>query len=326
LLIGTHAIISEDVEFANLGLMIVDEQHRFGVRQRAALAAKGSNPHQLVMSATPIPRSLALIMYGDLDISVIDELPPGRLPVDTLIVNDSKRVDAYGFIRKQLDEGHQAYVVCPLIGNEEEVENELRSVEKFAAELSAGAFAGYKTEFLHGKLKQKDKDAVMRRFVSGETSAIVSTTVIEVGVNVPNATVMAIENAERFGLSQLHQLRGRVGRGKDKSYCILFSNANKNSVAAERLQALKKMGDGFKVSEEDLRLRGPGDFFGTRQHGLPELRIASFMSDMRTLEIAKREAEMIAQADRGLIKNEHKILRERIKLMFDAESGGNSFN
>ena len=326
LLIGTHAIISEDVEFANLGLMIVDEQHRFGVRQRAALAAKGSNPHQLVMSATPIPRSLALIMYGDLDISVIDELPPGRLPVDTLIVNDSKRVDAYGFIRKQLDEGHQAYVVCPLIGNDEEVENELRSVEKFAAELSAGAFAGYKTEFLHGKLKQKDKDAVMRRFVSGETSAIVSTTVIEVGVNVPNATVMAIENAERFGLSQLHQLRGRVGRGKDKSYCILFSNANKNSVAAERLQALKKMGDGFKVSEEDLRLRGPGDFFGTRQHGLPELRIASFMSDMRTLEIAKREAEMIAQADRGLIKNEHKILRERIKLMFDAESGGSSFN
>ncbi|MBQ8004581.1 MAG: ATP-dependent DNA helicase RecG, partial [Oscillospiraceae bacterium] len=327
LLIGTHAIISEDVEFAKLGLMIVDEQHRFGVRQRAALASKGNNPHQLVMSATPIPRSLALIMYGDLDISVIDELPPGRLPVDTLIVNDSKRNDAYEFIRKQLDVGHQAYIVCPLIEeNEENADMELRSVEKFTEELSKTVLAGKNVEFLHGKLKQKDKDAVMRRFVSGETSAIVSTTVIEVGVNVPNATVMAIENAERFGLSQLHQLRGRVGRGKAKSFCILFSNVSKWSPAAERLEALRKTGDGFKISEEDLRLRGPGDFFGTRQHGLPELKIASFMSDMRVLDIAKSEAARIAEEDRALEKTEYKQLRERIRAMFDVSGNGNAFN
>ncbi len=326
LLIGTHAIISEDVSFQKLGLMIVDEQHRFGVRQRAALASKGNNPHQLVMSATPIPRSLALIMYGDLDISVIDELPPGRLPVDTLIVNDTKRNAAYDFIKKELDAGHQAYIVCPLIEDDEESELELRSVEKFAKELSENAFLGKKVEFLHGKMKQKDKDAVMRRFVSGETSAIVSTTVIEVGVNVPNATVMAIENAERFGLSQLHQLRGRVGRGKAKSYCILFSNVSKSSPAAERLEALRKTGDGFKISEEDLRLRGPGDFFGTRQHGLPALRIASFMSDMRVLNEAKREAARVAESDRGLEKAEHKLLRERIRSMFNVSESGNSFN
>ncbi|MBR2181208.1 MAG: ATP-dependent DNA helicase RecG, partial [Oscillospiraceae bacterium] len=325
-LIGTHAIISEDVEFENLGLMIVDEQHRFGVRQRATLASKGNNPHQLVMSATPIPRSLALIMYGDLDISVIDELPPGRLPVDTLIVNDSKRADAYAFIKKQLDMGYRAYVVCPLIEDNEDGEAELRSVEKFAKELSDTAFYGKKVELLHGKLRQKEKDAVMRRFVSGETSAIVSTTVIEVGVNVPEATVMAIENAERFGLSQLHQLRGRVGRGSAKSYCLLFSNVKKTSTAAERLQALRETNDGFKISEEDLRLRGPGDFFGTRQHGLPELRIASFMSDMKTLELAKREAVAVAERDRTLSLPEHKLLRERIREMFNVSENGNSFN
>lgn len=324
LLIGTHAIISEDVQFQNLGLMIVDEQHRFGVRQRAALASKGNNPHQLVMSATPIPRSLALIMYGDLDISVIDELPPGRLPVDTLIVNDSKRADAYEFIKKQLDAGYQAYIVCPLIEDSEE--SELRSVEKFCDELSKTVFTGKNVEFLHGKLRQKEKDAVMRRFVAGETSAIVSTTVIEVGVNVPNATIMAIENAERFGLSQLHQLRGRVGRGCVKSYCILFSNVGRWSPAAKRLHALRDTGDGFKISEEDLRLRGPGDFFGTRQHGLPELKIASFMSDMRVLDMAKSEATRIAKEDRELKKPEYKQLRERIRAMFDVSENGNSFN
>ncbi len=324
LLIGTHAVISEDVEFRNLGLMIVDEQHRFGVRQRATLAAKGENPHQLVMSATPIPRSLALIMYGDLDISIIDELPSGRLPVDTLIVNDLKREDAYNFINKQLEDGHQAYIVCPMIDEDEE--SELRSVEAFAKELSKKVFAGKNIEILHGKMKQKEKDAVMRRFVSGETSAIVSTTVIEVGVNVPNATVMAIENSERFGLSQLHQLRGRVGRGKDKSYCILFSNVGKWSPAGERLAALRATSDGFKISEEDLRLRGPGDFFGTRQHGLPTLKIANFMSDMRVLEAAKREAEQIAEIDRELNLPEHKLLKERIRDMFDIGDGKNSFN
>lgn len=324
LLIGTHAVISEDVEFSSLGLMIVDEQHRFGVRQRAALALKGKNPHQLVMSATPIPRSLALIMYGDLDISVIDELPPGRLPVDTLIVNDSKREDAYVFIRKQMDAGHQAYIVCSLIDENEEME--LRSVESFAKELSENVFSEKNVALLHGKMKQKEKDEVMRGFVSGKISAIVSTTVIEVGVNVPNATIMAIENAERFGLSQLHQLRGRVGRGKAKSYCILFSNVGKSSAAAERLEALRKTNDGFKISEEDLRLRGPGDFFGTRQHGLPELRIASFMSDMRVLDLAKREAKMIMEKDRTLETAEHKQLREKIRMMFDVEESGNSFN
>ncbi len=324
LLIGTHAVISEDVEFSSLGLMIVDEQHRFGVKQRALLSMKGKNPHQLVMSATPIPRSLALIMYGDLDISVIDELPPGRLPVDTLIVNDSKRNDAYAFIRKQLDTGHQAYIVCPLIDENEEMD--LKPVESFTEELSKTVFSGKKIAFMHGKLKQKEKDEVMRGFVSGEISAIVSTTVIEVGVNVPNATVMAIENAERFGLSQLHQLRGRVGRGSAKSYCILFSNVSKNSTAAERLEALRKTGDGFKISEEDLKLRGPGDFFGTRQHGLPELKIASFMSNMRVLELAKREAKAIVDYDRKLEAIEYKQLRERIRMMFDVEESGNSFN
>ena len=324
LLIGTHAVISEDVEFSALGLMIVDEQHRFGVRQRATLAAKGKNPHQLVMSATPIPRSLALIMYGDLDMSIIDELPPGRLPVDTLIVNDTKRSDAYGFINKQIEDGHQAYIVCPIIDEDEE--GELRSVEKFAKELSENVFVGKNVEVLHGKMKQKDKDAVMRRFVSGETSAIVSTTVIEVGVNVPNATVMAIENSERFGLSQLHQLRGRVGRGSDKSYCILFSNVGKWSTAGERLSALRATNDGFKISEEDLRLRGPGDFFGTRQHGLPTLKIASFMSDMKVLEAAKREAEKIAEIDRDLNLPEHKLLKLRIREMFDVGENKNSFN
>ncbi|MBQ5777851.1 MAG: ATP-dependent DNA helicase RecG [Oscillospiraceae bacterium] len=324
LLIGTHAVISEDVEFQKLGLMIVDEQHRFGVRQRAALATKGENPHELVMSATPIPRSLALIMYGDLDISVIDELPPGRLPVDTLIVNDSKRADAYEFIKRQLEEGHQAYIVCPLIDENEE--SELRSAEQFAKEISETVFSGKNVEVLHGKLKQKEKDAVMRRFVSGETSAIVSTTVIEVGVNVPNATVMAIENSERFGLSQLHQLRGRVGRGQAKSYCILFSNVGRWTPAGERLSALRASNDGFKISEEDLRLRGPGDFFGTRQHGLPTLKIASFMSDMKVLEAAKAEAERIVEADRDLNLPEHKQLKIRIREMFDVSDNKNSFN
>ncbi len=324
LLIGTHAVISEDVEFKKLGLMIVDEQHRFGVRQRAALASKGENPHQLVMSATPIPRSLALIMYGDLDISVIDELPPGRIPVDTLIVNDAKRADAYEFINKQLEQGHQAYIVCPLIDENEE--SELRSAMQFAKELSETVFLGKKVEVLHGKLRQKEKDAVMRRFVSGETSAIVSTTVIEVGVNVPNATVMAIENSERFGLSQLHQLRGRVGRGQAKSYCILFSNVGRWTPAGERLSALRATSDGFKISEEDLRLRGPGDFFGTRQHGLPTLKIASFMSDMKVLEAAKSEAERIVVSDRELSLPEHKLLKQRIIEMFDVSDGKNAFN
>ncbi len=322
-LIGTHALITEDVRFSSLGLVIADEQHRFGVRQRAALAAKGKNPHQLIMSATPIPRSLALIMYGDLDISVIDELPPGRLPVDTFIVNNSKRNDAYEFIRRQMDDGRQAYIVCPMIDDNEE--GELRSVEKFAKELSETVFCGKRVEFLHGRQKQKEKDQIMRRFVIGETDAIVSTTVIEVGVNVPNAAVMAVENAERFGLSQLHQLRGRVGRGEHKSYCILFSNVAKSSPAAQRLEALRSTNDGFKISEEDLKLRGPGDFFGTRQHGLPELKIASLAEDMRVLDTAKREAKLILEKDPELKSEDNKNLRARMLSMFDVNTG-NSFN
>ncbi len=322
-LIGTHALITEDVSFSSLGLVIADEQHRFGVRQRAALAAKGKNPHQLIMSATPIPRSLALIMYGDLDISVIDELPPGRLPVDTLIVNNSKRQDAYEFIRKQMDDGRQVYIVCPMIDDDEE--SELRSVEKFAKELSATVFRGKRVEFLHGRQKQNEKEGIMRRFVTGETDAIVSTTVIEVGVNVPNAAVMAIENAERFGLSQLHQLRGRVGRGEHKSYCILFSNIAKSSPAAQRLEALRSTNDGFKISEEDLKLRGPGDFFGTRQHGLPELKIASLAEDMRVLDAAKREAKTVLEKDPELKSAENRNLRARMLSMFDVNEG-NAFN
>ncbi len=318
-IIGTHAVISDDVGFKNLALIIVDEQHRFGVKQRASLAKKGSSPHRLVMSATPIPRSLALVMYGDLDISVIDELPPGRQKVDTLIVNDGKRKDAYSFIRKQIDKGHQAYIVCPMIDEDES--GELRSVEKFAEQLSKTAFSGKKTAFLHGKMKPSEKEKIMLDFSEKKTDAIVSTTVIEVGVNVPNATVMAIENAERFGLSQLHQLRGRVGRGKDKSYCIMFSNVPKNSPAAERLEALRKTSDGFRVSEEDLRLRGPGDFFGTRQHGLPELRIASLLNDMKLLACARNEAEKLTAEDFGLELPEHRELRNRIEKMFDMSIG-----
>ena len=324
--IGTHALISEDVAFSKLGLVIADEQHRFGVSQRAMLSAKGKNPHTLVMSATPIPRSLALIMYGDLDISVIDELPPGRLPVDTLIVGQNKREAAYQFIKEQIEKGNRAYIVCPLIeGDETEEKEELRSVEKFAQELSETVFRDASLEVIHGRQKTKDKEAAMRRFANGETQVLVSTTVIEVGVNVPEATVMAIENAERFGLSQLHQLRGRVGRGSEKAYCILFSNVPKNSTAAERLMALRKTNDGFLIAEEDLKLRGPGDFFGTRQHGLPELKIASLSCDARVLAVARREAEKILKEDPELEKEEHRLLSERIKEMFSEESG-NAFN
>lgn len=254
------------------------------------------------MSATPIPRSLALIMYGDLDMSIIDELPPGRLPVDTLIVNDTKRIDAYGFINKQIEDGHQAYIVCPMIDEDEE--GELRSVEKFAKELSESVFVGKNVEILHGKMKQKDKDAVMRRFVAGETSAIVSTTVIEVGVNVPNATVMAIENSERFGLSQLHQLRGRVGRGAYKSWCILVSDS-RSEEAQERLGALCRLSDGYEIAEFDLQQRGPGDFFASaslsssaldgapRQHGAIRFRLASLCDDLDLLSAAFEAAEEV---------------------------------
>ncbi len=323
IIIGTHALLTEDVEFSRLGLVVTDEQHRFGVRQRSALLTKGENPNLLVMSATPIPRTLALILYGDLELSVIDELPPGRKPVDTFAVGEAKRESAYGFVRKELQAGRQAYIVCPLVEENEELE--LKSVEEFAENLKRGALRGARVEILHGKMKAKDKEAIMREFTEGRVHALVSTTVIEVGVNVPNATVMIVENAERFGLSQLHQLRGRVGRGRDKSYCILFSDAS-NKLSRERLAVLCKTNDGFKISEEDLRLRGPGDFFGTRQHGVPALKIADLALNSKALKVAQDEAKALIEDDPMLQKPQNKELLERIHILFKKEEFGDIFN
>jgi ATP-dependent DNA helicase RecG len=323
IVIGTHALLSGDVGFDALGLVITDEQHRFGVLQRSALTVKGENPHLLVMSATPIPRTLALILYGDLDISVIDELPPGRRPVDTYAIDGEKRPRAYRFIREQLDAGRQAYIVCPLVEESDKVE--LASVKEFAEKLSENEFKDYSVALIHGKMKVKEKDAIMREFKNGGVSVLVSTTVIEVGIDVPNASIMMIENAERFGLSQLHQLRGRVGRGEHKSYCILVSDVNEGATR-ERLHALCRISNGFELSEQDLKLRGPGDFFGTRQHGIPNLKIASFSADLKTLKEAQAAAAEIIERDPGLKSAEHAELSERIKLLFAAEEYGNIFN
>lgn len=323
IVIGTHALLSGDVGFDALGLVITDEQHRFGVLQRSALTVKGENPHLLVMSATPIPRTLALILYGDLDISVIDELPPGRRPVDTYAIDGEKRPRAYRFIREQLDAGRQAYIVCPLVEESDKVE--LASVKEFAEKLSENEFKDYSVALIHGKMKVKEKDAIMREFKNGGVSVLVSTTVIEVGIDVPNASIMMIENAERFGLSQLHQLRGRVGRGEHKSYCILVSDVNEGATR-ERLRALCRISNGFELSEQDLKLRGPGDFFGTRQHGIPNLKIASFSADLKTLKEAQAAAAEIIERDPGLKSAEHAELSERIKLLFAAEEYGNIFN
>ncbi|MEG2570175.1 MAG: ATP-dependent DNA helicase RecG, partial [Clostridia bacterium] len=268
--IGTHALLTEDTKFARLGLVITDEQHRFGVSQRSALTSKGANPHLLVMSATPIPRTLALVLYGDLDVSIIDELPPGRKQIETIAICVSKRARAYSFIAEHIIDGRQVYIVCPLVAENDALE--LKSVEKYTETLKKTVFSEYKVAFIHGKMRAKEKNAVMSAFANGEINVLVSTTVIEVGVDVKNATVMVVENAERFGLAQLHQLRGRVGRGELQSYCILFSETQ-NALTKERLDVLCKTNDGFVISEEDLRLRGPGDFFGTKQHGVPELRI-----------------------------------------------------
>ncbi len=284
--IGTHALISEGVSYKSLGLVITDEQHRFGVAQRAALCSKGDHPHMLVMSATPIPRTLALMIFGDLDVSVLDELPKGRQPVDTLWIDSKKRERAYGFIRKQLDEGGQAYIVCPLV---EENDSELMSAEEYAAKLANDSFADYTVAVLHGRMKSGDKEYIMRRFAAGDIQLLVSTTVIEVGVDVPNASIMLIENAERFGLSQLHQLRGRVGRGERKSYCILVSDS-RSETSCYRMKVMCSTNDGFEISQEDLKLRGPGDFFGSRQHGLPNLRLADLATDAEVFAIAQREA------------------------------------
>ncbi|MBC7766024.1 MAG: ATP-dependent DNA helicase RecG [Hyphomonadaceae bacterium] len=313
LVIGTHALIEQNVQFSKLALVVTDEQHRFGVRQRAALSDKGDNPHTLVMSATPIPRTLALILYSDLDVSIIDQLPPGRKPIKTYTVTDNYRKRVYEFVKKEVVAGRQAYIVCPLI--EQSESTDLTAAVAFAKTLQDGALYGLMVGLLHGKMKPSEKEAVMQAFVNGDIKVLVATTVIEVGVNVPNATVMVIENCERFGLSQLHQLRGRVGRGEDESHCILFSEAQ-SKLTKERLAVMCQTNDGFKISEKDLSLRGPGDFFGTRQHGLPELHIANLFEDMPLLAIAQDIAKVIREKDRQLELAENQPLREKIERSF----------
>lgn len=313
LIIGTHALIQNDVEFKNLGLVITDEQHRFGVDQRANLAMKGNAVHTLVMSATPIPRTLALMIYGDLDISLLDELPPGRQTVRTDVVDSRYHKRIYAFIKKQIAAGNQAYIVCPLV-EEGESENMI-SAEKYAEELSENDFKGINIGLLHGKMKPLQKENVMRAFADGDIKLLVATTVIEVGVDVPAATVMVVENAERFGLSQLHQLRGRVGRGKEQSYCILVSDS-KSDTAIQRLKTMKRYSDGFKIADVDLKLRGPGDFFGNRQHGLPKLKIADMLEDMETLKQCRECADMILKEDFNLDLPKYKTLADNISDMF----------
>ena len=322
LCVGTHALLSGGVEFRDLALVVTDEQHRFGVQQRAALAEKGLRPHILVMSATPIPRTLALMIYGELDVSLIDELPPGRQKVDTFAVDESYRARLGGFIEKLVSEGRQVFVVCPRIEEGEEARDGLKSAEEHAEELRQ-QLPGLRIACIHGKLKAREKDEIMSRFAAGETDVLVSTTVIEVGVDVPNAALMVVENAERFGLSQLHQLRGRVGRGKYKSWCILVSDA-KGEEARARLHAMTHISDGFKIAEEDLRLRGPGDFFGSRQHGLPELHIADLGADMNVLKAAQDAAKRLLDSDPRLERPENKRLRSRAGELLAAS--GDRFN
>ncbi len=312
--VGTHALISDGVEFSRLGLVITDEQHRFGVAQRARLAEKGEDPHLLVMSATPIPRTLALIIYGDLDVSVLDELPPGRQPIATFAVDSGKRQRAYGYVKKHLDEGRQAYIVCPLVEEGEEG-SDLAAATETVEELQKGALHGYRVALLHGRMKGAQKEEVMSAFARGEVDVLVSTTVIEVGVDVPNAVIMVIENADRFGLAQLHQLRGRVGRGEYASTCILISDAQ-NEEARRRLRVMCQTTDGFRIADEDLQLRGPGDFFGNRQHGLPQLHIADLLSDAALLGAARSAAEDLLRQDPLLSADEHRLLAEAVERLF----------
>lgn len=320
IIIGTHALLQENVEFKNLGLVVTDEQHRFGVKQRSIIAGKGNNPDILVMTATPIPRTLAIIVYGDLDISVIDELPPNRKKIDTVAVKENMSDRIISFIKKNVDEGRQAYIVCPFVDENEEMED-VKSVEKLAESYKEEIFKDYKVEILHGKMKPKEKDKIMQDFKENKISILISTTVIEVGVDVPNANIMVIENAERFGLAQLHQLRGRVGRGEYKSYCILKYNSNSGRVR-ERMKIMTETEDGFKIAEKDLELRGAGEFFGTRQHGLPEFKIANIFEDIKILKQVQELALKIEMQDAKLEKEENKplkkivekIRRERIEL------------
>ena len=314
LIVGTHAILSEGVEFARLGLAVVDEQHRFGVRQRGLLAEKAANPHLLVMSATPIPRTLGLLMYGDLDISILDELPPGRKPVKTRCITGKKRADLYGFLDREIDSGRQVYIVCPAI--EDAGGSGLNAVKSYYEDIAKAYLPDRRVGLMHGKLKPKEKAEVMDDFKSGRLDALVSTTVIEVGVDVPNATVMVIENAERYGLSALHQLRGRVGRGAAESWCFLVSDNVSESVQ-KRLKFLCSTSDGFAVAQYDLETRGPGDFFGSRQHGLPTLQIADLMNDTRTLHAAQSEAVALLAEDPLLERPEHALLARQVEQMFD---------
>ena len=316
--IGTHALLSESTRFEHLGLVITDEQHRFGVGQRSRLSAKGEDPHLLVMSATPIPRTLALILYGDLDVSILDELPPGREPVDTFLVGESYRPRINAFIRKQVAEGHQCFVVCPAVEENEELGIKAASV--WAETLQQTVFPDLRIALLHGQMKGAEKEAAMASFARGEADVMVATTVIEVGVDVPNATLMVIEDADRFGLSQLHQLRGRVGRGKAKSYCILTTH-NRNPETLQRLKALCKTTDGFKIAEEDLRLRGPGDFFGSRQSGLPAFRVADLGCDLAAMKDAQQASADWIDAYGASDTPEAKALRQRIGDLFARSEG-----
>ena len=314
LIVGTHAILSEGVEFARLGLAVVDEQHRFGVRQRGMLAEKAENPHLLVMSATPIPRTLGLLIYGDLDISILDELPPGRKPVKTRCITGKKRGALYGFLDREIDAGRQVYIVCPAI--EETPDGGLNAVKSYYEDIAKALLPERRVGLMHGKLKPKEKAAVMEDFKAGRLDALVSTTVIEVGVDVPNASVMVIENAERYGLSALHQLRGRVGRGAAESWCFLVSD-NQSEAVQKRLRFLCSTADGFAVAQYDLETRGPGDFFGSRQHGLPTLQIADLMNDTRTLHAAQAEAMALLADDPLLEAPEHALLEQQVQQMFE---------
>lgn len=315
IIIGTNAIIQSSVEYNRLGLVIADEQHRFGVAQRARLTGKGEGVHTLVMTATPIPRTLSFILYGDLDISVIDELPPGRKPVETFAVGESMRDRIYAFIQKHIKKGLQCYVVCPLI---EETQNaDLKNATDIQQKMQS-VFPSFTVGLIHGKMKPNQKDEIMTQFANGEINILVSTTVIEVGVNVPNANIMVIENAERFGLAQLHQLRGRVGRGAEQAYCILFAHGS-GEVIKKRMEIMCKSNDGFFISEEDLKLRGPGDFFGTRQHGLPEMKIANLFSDSAILKAAQQAAKEIIEQDPSLTAESNKGIRKKVGEMFKEE-------
>lgn len=319
---GTHAVIQEDVEFKNLGLVITDEQHRFGVRQRALLNMKGKNPDVLVMTATPIPRTMALFIYGDLDISIIDELPPGRQKVDTYAVKPVMRQRVYNFVKKEIQKGRQAYIVCPLV-EESDALNAQSAVET-AESLEKGFLSGVRIGLLHGRMKPSEKDDIMMKFKNKEIDVLISTTVIEVGINVPNATVMVIENADRFGLAQLHQLRGRVGRGTEKSYCVLISEMNTEE-SRKRMKIMKELSDGFMIAQKDMEIRGTGEFFGTRQHGLPELKLADIFKDARILKTTNELAKELIQSGR-IFNDECSILREKVMKKFRQKVDNVAFN